>query len=97
MYFYVVGLHYWYNLTEDINCDDIFPVYTIYLDGTLVAIGWAFNEQQTSSGRWEDSERAVIGVSVQLCQIVPKFSGMLQIKLIFTQSLYFLGRSVDWN
>ena len=57
------GDHYWYNITEDIDCDDIFPIFALYQDGTMVAFGWSFSKSYSNSDRWEHPVRPLFGVS----------------------------------
>ncbi|GFR79029.1 hypothetical protein ElyMa_004010300 [Elysia marginata] len=40
--FPVMGVHYWYNLTKEMDCNDIVPVFLLYNGGELNAMGWAF-------------------------------------------------------
>lgn len=35
------GKHYWYNLSDDMDCGDIFPVFLLYNRGKLNGMGWA--------------------------------------------------------
>ncbi|XP_012934569.1 uncharacterized protein LOC101848024 [Aplysia californica] len=50
--FYTMGKHYWYDLSEDMNCDDYFPVFLLYNNGELTAFGWALLTD-LSSQRYE--------------------------------------------
>ncbi|XP_069140438.1 uncharacterized protein [Argopecten irradians] len=36
-----MGVHYWYDIKEDMSCDDFFPVFLLYNSGRLNAFGWA--------------------------------------------------------
>ncbi|XP_076460442.1 uncharacterized protein LOC143293456 [Babylonia areolata] len=46
--FPVMGKHYWYNITEDMSCDDFQPVFLLYNRGKLNAFGWALGIHQAS-------------------------------------------------
>ncbi|XP_045190122.1 uncharacterized protein LOC123547240 isoform X2 [Mercenaria mercenaria] len=39
--FYTMGLHYWYNLSKDMSCDNLYPVFLLYNGGVLNGFGWA--------------------------------------------------------
>lgn len=39
--FYGMGQHYWYGVTEDMDCEDFYPVFLLYNGGELNAFGWA--------------------------------------------------------
>ncbi|KAF6026212.1 hypothetical protein EB796_015481 [Bugula neritina] len=51
--FFWMGMHYWYNLTRDMSCDEVFPVFLLYDEKELVAFGWSFNPNFQDSYRWE--------------------------------------------
>ncbi|ESO95124.1 hypothetical protein LOTGIDRAFT_232212 [Lottia gigantea] len=36
-----MGLHYWYDLSEDLSCQSMFPVFLLYNGGDLNGFGWA--------------------------------------------------------
>lgn len=46
--FPLMGLHYWYNISEDMSCDNFQPVFLLYTDGKLDAFGWAMGIGLTS-------------------------------------------------
>ncbi|XP_074660405.1 uncharacterized protein LOC141912883 [Tubulanus polymorphus] len=56
--FYTMGMHYWYNLTADMNCDNILPAFAIYNKGRLNAFGFAFGTYVESS-RYEHPPQRV--------------------------------------
>ncbi|RUS82736.1 hypothetical protein EGW08_009516 [Elysia chlorotica] len=39
--FYTMGKHYWYDLSLDMSCDGMFPMFLLYNGGELNAFGWA--------------------------------------------------------
>lgn len=45
---YTTGVHYWYNITESMNCDNFFPAFLLYNGGRLNAFGWAMVIEQSS-------------------------------------------------
>merc|ERR1711936_161251 len=51
--FPAMGQHCWYNLSEDMSCDDFFPAFLLYNSGKLNAFGWALNTNLQSSKRFE--------------------------------------------
>jgi len=51
--FPTMGKHYWYNLSEDMSCDDFFPAFLLYNSGQLTAFGWALNTNVQPSKRYE--------------------------------------------
>ncbi|XP_076461596.1 uncharacterized protein LOC143294064 [Babylonia areolata] len=46
--FPIMGNHYWYNVTENMSCEDFQPVFLLYNRGKLNAFGWALGMDQTS-------------------------------------------------
>lgn len=49
-----MGQHYWFNVSEDMSCDEFFPMCLLYTEGKLNAFCWAFDADLTSkSGRYE--------------------------------------------
>ncbi|KAL5022531.1 hypothetical protein ScPMuIL_001686 [Solemya velum] len=40
--FPVMGVHYWYNNSREIPCDEFLPVFPMYNGGKLNAFGWVF-------------------------------------------------------
>ncbi|KAK3771299.1 hypothetical protein RRG08_024376 [Elysia crispata] len=36
-----MGKHYWFNLSDGMSCDTMFPVFFLYNGGELNAFGWA--------------------------------------------------------
>ncbi|CAG5119969.1 unnamed protein product, partial [Candidula unifasciata] len=44
--------HWWYNLREDMDCGDIFPVFLLYNEGELTGFGWAITTY-INSDRYE--------------------------------------------
>lgn len=39
--FYGMGQHYWYAISNDMDCEDFYPVFLLYNGGELNAFGWA--------------------------------------------------------
>ncbi|KAL5022525.1 hypothetical protein ScPMuIL_001680 [Solemya velum] len=66
--FITMGVHYWYDLTLDMSCDRMFPVFLMYNEGTLTGFGWAF-QTGLNSTRYEHPTSSVLGtiVVVPLC------------------------------
>lgn len=46
--FYLMGQHYWYNISAGMNCDDFFPMFIMYNKKRLNAFGWDLNADLTS-------------------------------------------------
>ncbi|XP_033757000.1 uncharacterized protein LOC117339491 isoform X2 [Pecten maximus] len=46
--FVTMGLHYWYDVSTDMSCDDFFPVFLLYNHGKLNAFGWAIGTAMSS-------------------------------------------------
>jgi len=44
-----MGTHYWYDISSDMNCDDLFPAFLMYNKGKLSGWGFATDVQVTSS------------------------------------------------
>ncbi|XP_071090553.1 uncharacterized protein [Haliotis cracherodii] len=43
-----MGVHYWYDISRDMDCGRFFPVFLMYNGGKLNSFGWAFNADLTS-------------------------------------------------
>jgi len=46
--FPAMGVHYWYDVSTDMSCDDFQPVFLLYNEKQLTAFGWALGTGQTS-------------------------------------------------
>jgi len=51
--FVTMGVHYWYNVTLDMNCGDFLPFFILYNDDGLNAWGYALNTKGGTSQRYE--------------------------------------------
>ena len=57
------GVHYWYNTSQDMSCNDFYPMFLLYNDGVLNAFGWAFGMNLESSERFEHPPESSYDVS----------------------------------
>lgn len=58
-----LGVHYWYNMTEDMSCERIFPIFLLFNGGRLNAFGFAFATNITDSEkRFEHPPQNAYGV-----------------------------------
>ncbi|XP_055997302.1 uncharacterized protein LOC130047090 [Ostrea edulis] len=55
--FSAMGVHYWYDISLDMSCDRLYPVFLLYNGGVLNAFGWAF-KAELSSSRYEHPSQA---------------------------------------
>ncbi|KAK3690946.1 hypothetical protein RRG08_021643 [Elysia crispata] len=62
--FITMGVHYWYDIKPDMDCDTFLPVFLLYNGGELNAFGWAFLADLPSP-HYEHPGISVIGVSLQ--------------------------------
>jgi charged multivesicular body protein 7 len=51
--FITMGVHYWYNVTADMNCGDFLPFFILYNNNNLNAWGFALNTKGGTSQRYE--------------------------------------------
>jgi len=51
--FVTMGVHYWYDVTLDMNCGDFLPFFILYNDNGLNAWGYALNTKGGTSERYE--------------------------------------------
>jgi len=51
--FLTMGVHYWYNLTAEADCDHMHPLFALYNHGTLTSFGWAITNFKGFSDRYE--------------------------------------------
>jgi len=51
--FYMMGQHYWYNVTSDMNCDDFVPYCLLYNKGVLNAFCFSVSFDVKGSERYE--------------------------------------------
>lgn len=54
----IMGVHFYYSITKEIPCDDIFPAVLLYNKGQLTAFAWMFIATFPSK-RYEVSQRRV--------------------------------------
>ncbi|GFO02749.1 hypothetical protein PoB_002925400 [Plakobranchus ocellatus] len=47
--FYTMGNHYWYNITDNMDCNAFFPVFLLYNEEKLNGFGWALVADLPSS------------------------------------------------
>jgi len=59
--FYTMGVHYWYNVTKDMSCDNFFPFFILYNDQKLNSWGFATNYAGGGSNRYEHPPHSAIG------------------------------------
>ncbi|XP_045207827.2 uncharacterized protein LOC123559791 [Mercenaria mercenaria] len=38
--FQTMGTHYWYNISKDMSCEEVYPMFLLYDNGELNAFGW---------------------------------------------------------
>ncbi|XP_046542949.1 uncharacterized protein LOC124253249 [Haliotis rubra] len=55
-----MGVHYWYDISLNMDCDRFFPVFLMYNGGKLNSFGWAFNAN-LSSRRFEHPPESQFG------------------------------------
>ncbi|XP_074660042.1 uncharacterized protein LOC141912629 [Tubulanus polymorphus] len=58
--FISMGMHYWYDISTDMNCDNFLPAFILYNKGRLNGFGFAFNTDIKSS-RYEHPSSLVFG------------------------------------
>lgn len=63
--FFYLGVHYWYDLHEDMSCDNFFPVFLLYNRNKLNGFGWGIPLRETSP-RFEHPPMDKLGVSANL-------------------------------
>ncbi|CAH1785194.1 unnamed protein product, partial [Owenia fusiformis] len=56
-----MGQHYWYNTSENMNCENFFPMFLLYTDGKLKGFGWALDADLTSE-TWEHPPPALFSL-----------------------------------
>ena len=57
--FYSMGMHYWYDTSLNMSCDDFFPSFILYNKGKLNAFGWAVGADMNTN-RVEHPPHSVI-------------------------------------
>jgi len=86
--FPTMGVHYWYNLSEDMDCKDFRPIFLLYNSGKLTAFGWAMNTPLTSPS-YEHPTSTVIPLFMQTppkCIMAAGSSGALSTQHIYLTS-----------
>jgi hypothetical protein len=70
------GLHYWYDLSKNMDCDNLYPVFLLYNGGVLNGFGWALGmDLKDYSPRIEHPPQSSYGVSLENKHInTPKHS-----------------------
>ncbi|KAH7937430.1 hypothetical protein HPB49_012187 [Dermacentor silvarum] len=56
-----MGRHYFWNITEDMACEHLFPVYVTFFRGEIVSFGFLHSLAPPSSGRFERVIKENIG------------------------------------
>jgi hypothetical protein len=82
--FWTMGNHYWYDVSSDMDCNQMFPFFLLYNKGRVNAGGFAMNNAAESS-RYEHPPQAVIG---QFMDPVPKCFGTGDFKSQTTMHVY---------
>jgi len=61
--FYTMGNHYWYKISADMDCANLFPYFLLYNKGSLNAFGFAIDTagEFSNSKRWEHPPSLVLG------------------------------------
>ena len=59
--FVFTGNHYWYNISQNMDCKDFFPVFLLYNGGKLNAFGWAIGGDAQDKN-FEHPEKAYLKV-----------------------------------
>jgi charged multivesicular body protein 7 len=57
------GVHYWYNVTLDMDCGDFMPFFILYNNNALNAWGYALNTKGGTSQRYEHPPLSAISVN----------------------------------
>jgi len=83
--YYAMGTHYWYDISSDMDCDDIFPVFLLYNKGKLTGWGWA-TDVHVKSSRVEHPSSKLIWLFFKK-ETFPKC--VPQIDFHSTQHVYF--------
>jgi len=58
--FVTMGVHYWYNVTLDMDCGDFLPFFILYNENGLNAWGYSLNTKGGSSQRYEHPPLAAV-------------------------------------
>lgn len=68
-FFSVIGVHYWYDISPDMHCDQVFPVFLMYgqSSGRLKAFGWSVLAN-IQSYLWEHPPMKYFKVMINLKQ-----------------------------
>lgn len=69
--FHSAGQHYWYDISQNMNCDDFYPVFIMYNGKRLNSFGWN-TYGDLKSKRYEHPSASVLKVSEEL---IEKFTG----------------------
>jgi len=86
--FLTMGMHYWYDISENMNCNDFFPVFLLYNSGRLTAFGWALGDK-FSSPTYEHPSDTVIPLFMQTppkCILSAGAAGTLSTQHIYLTS-----------
>ncbi|XP_062579205.1 uncharacterized protein LOC134241138 [Saccostrea cucullata] len=84
--FPAMGVHYWYDISLDMSCDQLFPVFLLYNGGVLNAFGWAF-KAELPSPRYEHPSQSTFKAFMQV-----KPSCLDQAGTLSTLHIYLNGR-----
>uniref|UniRef100_T1J4X8 Uncharacterized protein n=1 Tax=Strigamia maritima TaxID=126957 RepID=T1J4X8_STRMM len=48
-----MGVHYWYNISKDMNCDNLLPLFLVFNHGKLTGFGWAIQDKIPNNVHFE--------------------------------------------
>jgi len=56
-----MGSHYWHDISKDMSCDKLLPVFLVFNSGKLTGFGWAIQDKVQSSPQFEHPEKDNLG------------------------------------
>ncbi|XP_028399987.1 uncharacterized protein LOC114523308 [Dendronephthya gigantea] len=57
--FFLMGQHYWFNISKEMHCDDLFPVFLLYNKQKLTGFGWAMIADFQTTARVEHPTQSI--------------------------------------
>ncbi|XP_005091074.2 uncharacterized protein LOC101846787 [Aplysia californica] len=88
--FFSMGMHYWYDVKENMDCGGLFPVFLLYNGGKLNAFGWAM-QTGLSSSQYEHPDITVIDKFMQTVPTCLKSVKALSTMHIYLTDKYYLN------
>lgn len=88
----ILGIHYYYNVTPTMACNDFFPFFLLVKEGNLVGLGWQLlGKTQFVTRNWYESINGqAVQTAVPLCpKCLPEWADLYG---VISTHVYFVDK-----